>query len=110
DLSYFENIGITINIHGKMPDVIVELKNKQWLILIEAVTSHGPIDIKRHNELNGLFGKGKYGLVYLTAFESKKAMTKYFSNIAWETEVWVSEEPSHLIHFNGDKFLGPYQS
>jgi hypothetical protein len=107
-LKYFEKLGIVINIHGKMPDVIVELNDKRWLVLIEAVTSHGPINIKRHNELNDLFGKGDYGLVFLTAFESKRAMTKYISEIAWETEVWVSDAPSHLIHFNGDKFLGPH--
>jgi adenine-specific DNA-methyltransferase len=108
ELKYFEKLGIVINIHGKMPDVIVELNDKRWLVLIEAVTSHGPINIKRHNELNDLFGKGDYGLVFLTAFESKRAMTKYISEIAWETEVWVSDAPSHLIHFNGDKFLGPH--
>ena len=24
-----------------------------------------------------------------------------------ETEVWIVEKPDHMIHFNGDKFLGP---
>jgi hypothetical protein len=58
--------------------------------------------------LQDLFGKGEYGLVFVTAFESRKTMHKYLSEIAWETEVWVPEAPAHLIHFNGERFLGPY--
>ena len=108
EIKMFENMGLIIDKHGKMPDVIVEIPEKNWLILIEAVTSHGPINIKRHNELRDLFGGGKYNLVYITAFETRKAMLKYLPEIAWETEVWISEAPSHLIHFDGERFLGPY--
>jgi hypothetical protein len=35
-------------------------------------------------------------------------MSRYLGEIAWETEVWVADAPSHLIHFNGERFLGPY--
>ncbi len=108
EITYFEQIGIKIDKHGKMPDVIVELPEKKWLVLIEAVTSHGPVDLKRKNELESLFGKAKYDLVFVTSFESRRTMHKFLNVIAWETEVWVSEAPSHLIHFNGEKFLGPY--
>ncbi len=90
-----------------MPDVVVHLEEKNWLVLIEAVTSHGPINIKRHNELKGLF-KGKAPLVFVTAFPTRKIMMKYLQEIAWETEVWVADAPDHLIHFNGERFLGPY--
>ncbi len=108
EFQYFEQLGIKIDKHGKMPDLVIVLPEKKWLVLIEAVTSHGPINLKRHNELRDIFGKGDYGLVFVTAFESRKAMHKFLSEIAWETEVWVSEAPSHLIHFNGERFLGPY--
>jgi adenine-specific DNA-methyltransferase len=108
EFQFFEQLGINIDKHGKMPDIVISLEEKKWLVLVEAVTSHGPINIKRHNELKELFGRGNYGLVFVTAFESRKAMHKYLSEIAWETEVWVSEAPSHLIHFNGERFLGPY--
>lgn len=91
-----------------MPDVIVFHREKGWLVLIEAVTSHGPIDPKRRRELESLFAGSKIGTVYVTAFLSRKAMMKYLGQIAWETEVWVAESPSHLIHFNGERFLGPY--
>jgi hypothetical protein len=77
-------------------------------LLIESVTSHGPVDGKRHAELAKLFSPAKAGLVYVTAFPSRDLMARYLSDISWETEVWIADAPSHLIHFNGERFLGPY--
>ena len=94
--------------HGKMPDVVIHYAQQDWLVLIEAVTSHGPVNHKRHQELRELFSGGQAGLVYVTAFESRAAMRKYLSEIAWETEVWCEDDPTHMIHFNGERFLGPY--
>jgi len=79
-------------------------------LLIEAVTSHGPVDSKRHRELACLFESSTAGLVYVTAFPTRAIMSRYLGRIAWETEVWVADAPSHLIHFNGERFLGPYVS
>ncbi len=104
----FKALGIQLDRHGKKPDVIVYLESKDWLILIEAVTSHGPIDQKRQNELRQLFSSSSAGLVYVTAFETRRAMTKHLRQISWETEVWIAESPDHLIHFDGKRFLGPY--
>jgi len=109
EAGYLEQLGVEIDEHGKMPDVVVHLTEKNWLVLIEAVTSHGPIGLKRHNELKALFASAQAGLVFVTAFLTRRAMTKYLADIAWETEVWVAEAPSHIIHFNGERFLGPYE-
>jgi len=109
EAEYFQQLGLIIDQHGKMPDVVVYLPQKNWLVLIEAVTSHGPINVKRHNELKDLFKPAKAGLVFVTAFLTHRAMTKYLGAIAWETEVWIAEAPSHIIHFNGERFLGPYE-
>ncbi|MBI3770559.1 MAG: Eco57I restriction-modification methylase domain-containing protein [Deltaproteobacteria bacterium] len=109
DSRYLERLGVRIDEHGKMPDVIVHHTTNDWLVLVEAVTTHGPVNIKRHNELKRLFDRSKAGLVFVTAFLTRKAMLKYLDEIAWETEVWVAEAPSHLIHFNGERFLGPYR-
>lgn len=109
EADYLARLGMVFDEHGKMPDVIVHLPDKKWLILIEAVTSHGPIGVKRQNELRDLFRGVKAGLVFVTAFLTRRAMTKYLSEIAWETEAWVAEAPSHVIHFNGERFLGPYE-
>jgi hypothetical protein len=101
-------LGISVDSHGKMPDVLLYRPDRNWLLLIEAVTSHGPVNGKRHSELAHLFGKSNAGLVYVTAFPSRALMTRYLPEIAWETEVWVADAPTHLIHFNGERFLGPY--
>lgn len=109
DKEMADSLGIIVDEHGKMPDVILYHPEKNWLILIESVTSHGPVDSKRHNELEKLFKNINADKIYVTAFPNKTVMGKYLSDIAWETEVWIADNPSHLIHFNGDKFLGPYE-
>lgn len=102
-------LGVEVETHGKMPDVVVHHREKGWLVLIEAVTSHGPVDPKRRRELKELFKGSHAGLVFVTAFKNRRAMTEYLPDISWETEVWVADAPDHLIHFNGERFLGPYE-
>lgn len=109
EIAAFQVLGIELDKHGKMPDVVIYLKSKNWLVLVEAVTHHGPVGIKRHNELKDLFVDSTAGLVYVTAFPDRKTMKEHLGDIDWETEVWVAEAPSHLIHFNGERFLGPYE-
>jgi adenine-specific DNA-methyltransferase len=108
DKAGLKALGVEVDSHGKMPDVVVHYVEKNWLVLIEAVTSHGPVDGKRHDELARLFGKSTAPLVYVTTFMDRTAMVRFLSEIAWETEVWVADAPSHMIHFNGVRFLGPY--
>ncbi len=108
DKALLAKLGVTVDSHGKMPDVVIYFPERNWLLLIESVTSHGPVDGKRHEELARLFAGSSAGLVYVTAFPSRSLMTRYLPDIAWETEVWVADAPSHLIHFNGTRFLGPY--
>ncbi|MDY2844480.1 MAG: BsuBI/PstI family type II restriction endonuclease [Treponema sp.] len=95
--------------HGKMPDVILYVESKNWLVLVESVTSHGPVDSKRYIELEELFSSVTADKVYISAFPDKKTFTRFAQDIAWETEAWISDNPSHMIHFNGDKFLGPHK-
>jgi len=109
DKKALAKLGIIIEEHGKMPDVVVNHIKKNWLLLIEAVTSHGPVNPKRRQELKKLFAGSSAGLVFVTAFIDRHAMLKYLHDISWETEVWVAESPTHLIHFNGERFLGPYE-
>jgi hypothetical protein len=111
--SYFDRdslaaLGVSVEAHGKMPDVVIHYPERNWLLLVETVTSHGPVDGKRHAELARLFATAKAGLVYVTAFPDRALMSRYLGDIAWETEVWVADAPSHLIHFNGARFLGPH--
>ena len=108
DAAYLRSLGVTVEEHGKMPDVVVHFTKENWLVLIEAVTSHGPVNPKRLTELKALFAGSKAGLVFVTAFLNRRGLLKYLADIAWETEVWVADAPDHMIHFNGERFLGPY--
>ncbi len=94
--------------HDKLPDVIAYSPQKNWLYLIEAVHSSGSISETRLLELQKLTTDCTADIVYVTAFLNRAEFRKWVAEIAWETEVWIADNPDHLIHFNGDKFLGPY--
>lgn len=110
DEAALADLGVSVDAHGKMPDVVVHYTERNWLVLIEAVTSHGPVNAKRRSELKKLFASSSAPLVYVTAFLTRRTLNEYLHDIAWETEVWVADAPSHLIHFNGERFLGPYEN
>ena len=101
-------LGVSLDKHGKLPDLIVHLPERNWLVLMEAAPSHGPVDGKRYGELRALFDDATADLVFVSCFPSRAEMRKYLADIAWETEVWCADAPDHLIHFNGERFLGPY--
>jgi hypothetical protein len=82
-------------------------KSRKWLFLIEAVTSHGPMSPKRVKELQEFYSGCSLGLVFVTAFPDWKRFKQYANSLAWETEVWIADLPDHLIHYNGDRFIGP---
>lgn len=94
--------------HDKLPDVVLYDEAREWLFLIEAVTTHGPVSPKRHAELEAAMQNCPVGRVYVTAFLDFTAFKKYAAEIVWESEVWIADFPDHLIHFNGSRFLGPY--
>jgi type II restriction enzyme len=107
DKTALDELRVPIDQHSKLPDVVLYYKEKNWVYLIEAVTSHGPISPKRIIELKELFVHCPAGLVYVTAFPDFKEFKRHTNDIAWETEVWLTEIPDHMIHFNGDRFIGP---
>ncbi len=105
---YLKKLGVDVPAPAKMPDVVIHDPKRNWLLLIEAVTSAGPVDAKRRMELKELFKGCTAGLVFVTAFATRTAMRSFLTQISWETEVWFAEDPEHMIHFNGERFLGPY--
>jgi hypothetical protein len=104
-------LNVSVTHDGKLPDVVIYDREKNWLILVEAVVATSPIDEGRHAELADLFKDSKAGLVYVTAFPDRgEVFQKYLDVMAWETEVWCASDPTHLIHFNGNRFFGPYHT
>ncbi len=94
--------------HDELPDIIAFSKKNNWLYLIEAVHSSGPMSEIRVHELKKLLKKCTAELIFVTAFLTRDVFRKWVVEIAWETEVWIADNPDHLIHFNGHKFLGAY--
>ena len=101
------SLGLEITLHDKMPDVILYSEEKDWLYFIEAVTSVGPMEPKRIKEINEMTVNVIAGKIFVTAFLDFKMFKKFSEMLAWETEVWIADMPDHMIHLNGDKFLGP---
>lgn len=104
------SLGINLDMHGKMPDLVVYQKDKNWLFLMEAVTTHGPVNPLRKKNLESLFGGSQAGIVYVSCFPNRQVLRSHLMDIAWETEVWLESDPTHMIHFNGSRFMGPYES
>ena len=102
-----KELGFKITIHDKMPDVVLYRADKDWIYFIEAVTSVGPMDPKRISEITSMTSEVEVGKIFVTAFLDFKTYKKFANQLAWETEIWIAEMPEHMIHMNGDKFLGP---
>lgn len=100
-------VGLPITEHDKLPDVVLYDSRREWLFLVEAVTSHGPMSPKRVFELQQRLADSKAGLIFVSAFPNIKEFKRHVEEIAWDTEVWLADMPDHLMHFNGDRFLGP---
>jgi type II restriction enzyme len=107
DAEILKNLGFPITAHDKLPDVVIYDDSRNWLFLVEAVTSHGPMSKKRVLELELILAGCSAGLIYVSAFPNMTEFRRHTNEIAWDTEVWIADLPEHLIHYNGDRFLGP---
>lgn len=107
EIDKLSQLGFEITLHDKMPDVVLYREDKNWIYFVESVTSVGPMDSKRILEIESMTGKVTAGKIYVTAFLDFQTFKKFAGQLAWETEVWIADMPDHMIHLNGDKFLGP---
>lgn len=107
DTKALEKMNVPFTDHDKLPDVLILDIDRRWLFLIEAVTSHGPMNPKRIVELEDMFKDCRFGKVFVSAFIDFTEFKKHSKEISWETEVWIADFADHMIHFNGDRFLGP---
>lgn len=107
DVDKLKSLGFEITLHDKMPDVVLYREDKDWIYFIESVTSVGPMDPKRIKEINEMTTGVRSGKIYVTAFLDFATFKKFSESLAWETEVWIADMPEHMVHLNGDRFLGP---
>lgn len=107
NIEKLQDLGFEITLHDKMPDVVLYREDKDWIYFIESVTSVGPMDPKRIIEISEMTKNVIAGKIFVTAFQNFAVFKKFSDSLAWETEVWISEMPDHMIHLNGDRFMGP---
>ena len=107
NVAKLRKLGFEITLHDKMPDVVLYREDKDWIYFVESVTSVGPMDPKRLVEIGQMTENVTSGMIFVTAFLDFKTFKKFSEKLAWETEVWIADMPDHMIHLNGDKFLGP---
>ena len=100
-------IGVQITVGSKLPDAVLHDTDRNWVFLVEAVTSHGPMTNTRVIQLKKMFENCDCGQVYASAFPDFQEFRRHIEQLAWDTEVWLCSDPDHMIHFNGDRFLGP---
>ena len=100
-------LGFEITLHDKMPDVVLYREDKNWIYFVESVTSVGPMNPKRILEITEMTKDVTAGKIFVTAFLDFKTYKKFAEELAWETEVWIAEMPDHMIHLDGDRFMGP---
>jgi BsuBI/PstI restriction endonuclease domain/BsuBI/PstI restriction endonuclease HTH domain len=110
DRDRLRELGVFELDHGELPDVLAYSESENWLFVIEAVHSFGPISSVRRERLKVLLHRCTAGVVFVTAFADRLSFRRWVRDIAWQTEVWIASEPAHLIHFDGERFLGPYAS
>lgn len=107
DAKTLEALGIPITAHDKLPDIVLYDRKQSALLLIEVVTSHGPMTPKRIVELEAMLAGCECKKLYITAFPDFQTWKQYLGFVAWETEVWIAEAPDHMVHYNGDRFMQP---
>ncbi len=107
NVAKLQEFGFAITLHDKMPDIVLYSEDKDWLYFIESVTSVGPMEPKRIKEIEEMTTGVMAGKIYVTVFLDFKTFNQFSESLAWETEVWIVNMPDHMIHLNGDKFLGP---
>lgn len=110
NVEQLEQLGFEITLHDKMPDVVLYRADKNWIYFIESVTSVGPMNSKRIKEITDMTQNVTAGKIFVTAFLDRLTFKKFCEDLAWETEVWIADNPDHLIHLNGDRFMGPHTS
>ena len=103
------SVGISMPERGKAPDLIVWMEDRKWLFLMEACSTHGPIDVIRKRELLDLFAEKQGEIIFVSCFPDRAVMRQYLKDLAWETEAWCASDPDHMIHLDGERFLGPYK-
>ncbi len=110
DAGALGSLGIAELDRGTLPDVVAYEKERNWLFLIEAVHSSNPINQMRHLTLRKMTEATAAGRIFISAFKTPVMFARFSKEISRETEEWIVDQPDHMIHFDGGRFLAPHES
>lgn len=92
---------------AKLPDIILYDGINQRVLFVEAYSSTGEFNIDRVDFVKSCLNcPSSTEVAFVTAFHNTKKMLSVYHKIAWDTDIWVAEDPTHMTHKNGDKFIG----
>jgi hypothetical protein len=103
-------LGIIIDEHDKLPDVMVWSHKRNALFVVESVTSVGPVEEQRRNEINHVINekpkkisplkaRKKIRIGFVSAFPNRSTFARFSKLIAWGTDVWIASEPEGIIRY-----------
>ena len=104
-----EKVGLAADSRFKLPDMILYLPQKKWLYLIGIADAGNLITARRQRSFEQALSMSQARAVHVNVFAGFEEYSRHVGQIAWDSEVWIAETPEHMIHHNGDRFLGPHR-
>ena len=95
-------LNLPVQVAANLPDVILYCEANRCLVVIEVVASSGPISTARLYQLETLVEQSAAlgcQLRYVTVFPSRRLFRRFVEDIAWGTQVWIADEPEHVVYF-----------
>jgi hypothetical protein len=100
-------LGVSLPSSRSLPTVIMKNEDHGRLALIDVADLSGLMIEKRREALREMFGGCNMDLVFVNAFYSRQAFQASLTELPWGTVIWFSDEPNHLVYFNGNHLVGP---
>jgi len=100
--SLMRKLNFPINIALSLPDVILFSAAETHLVIVEAVSTSGPVNSIRLEQLQKFTRAPRklgYRISYISAFSSRAVFRKFVEHIAWGSSVWIENEPNNIVHF-----------
>ncbi|WP_280149093.1 BsuBI/PstI family type II restriction endonuclease [Bacillus safensis] len=91
-------IGLKIDVHTKIPDVIGYDDTTKTILLFEAVASSGPIDELRKKELLEIFHHWPHNIIFGTTFLTQKLFQSFSTSIASGTTAYIIESRKQITY------------
>lgn len=107
DRQVLRELGIVSSHPGRLPNLVIHHEMGCRLVLIDVAKLQGLIDARRREALSKVFRRCGAGLIFVSAFSSRREFLEFVDEPAWETVVWFADEPNHFVYFDGRVLFGP---